>query len=68
MCDCDSSFENYLVTGANRGLGLGLVKEILEQHKPTKVIATVRNLDDCTELKELKSKYKNLYIYKLGIL
>ncbi|KAJ5881439.1 Short-chain dehydrogenase/reductase SDR [Penicillium soppii] len=40
----------YVVTGANRGLGLGLTKKLLER-RATTVIASVRNLEAATSLK-----------------
>lgn len=37
---------SILITGCNRGLGLGLVKQLLEFSKPTKhIFATCRNPD-----------------------
>lgn len=46
--------KSYLVTGANRGIGLGLVKEIL-QTETNRVFATVRNLDSVADLKAIGS-------------
>ena len=44
-----------IITGANRGIGLGLVKVYLENH--WRVIATCRNPETATELMTLKEKY-----------
>lgn len=35
---------SILITGCNRGLGLGLVKEFLKHAKPNLIFATCRNL------------------------
>jgi len=43
----------YLITGANRGIGLGLASHYLSQPN-TIVVATARNLDSATELLNLK--------------
>ncbi|KAK5974973.1 hypothetical protein GCK32_022706, partial [Trichostrongylus colubriformis] len=37
---------SVMVTGANRGLGLGLVKEFLKNKEICQVIATARNPDN----------------------
>ncbi|VDO83811.1 unnamed protein product, partial [Haemonchus placei] len=37
---------SVMVTGANRGLGLGLVKEFMKNKEIHKIIATARNPDD----------------------
>ncbi|MES1911744.1 MAG: hypothetical protein MHM6MM_004129 [Cercozoa sp. M6MM] len=42
---------NYLVTGANRGLGLEFVKQL---SRTSRVFATARNVSAATELKELQ--------------
>lgn len=36
-------FKSVVVTGANRGLGLEFVKQLVEMNECTKVIATCRN-------------------------
>lgn len=58
---------SILITGANRGIGLGLVKHILEQNGPLKIVlATYRNADSATKLMDLKKQYSNLHLLKLG--
>ena len=59
--------KKILVTGANRGLGLGLVKKFLENNE--KVICTTRNLSKSKELILCKEKYNdNLEICELDLL
>ena len=58
---------NVLITGANRGLGLGFVKSFLA--KNVNVICTTRNISGSKELLESKKKYpKNLEILELDLL
>ena len=58
---------NVLITGANRGLGLGFVKSFLA--KNINVICTARNIPGSTELLECKKKYPdNLKILELDLL
>ena len=51
--------KNILITGANRGLGLGLVKKYLENNE--KVFCTTRNISKSKELKLLKEKHFNIF-------
>ncbi|KAF1744268.1 hypothetical protein MXB_1740 [Myxobolus squamalis] len=66
-CKDNTGAKNFLITGANRGLGLGLVVEILKNCCQSKVFATVRDLHDCKDLTDLAIQYKNLHILKLDI-
>lgn len=53
-----------LVTGANRGIGLGFVAACLKQGD--RVIATARNVNTARDLKKLKGEYPgNLEIFEL---
>jgi len=55
-----------LITGSNKGIGLGLVKQLLENKYF--VIATCRNLSKAQELQDLQKKYsKNLELMQLDI-
>ncbi len=55
-----------LITGANRGLGLGLVKEYANDG--WKVIATSRNPNDSNDLTELVNKKGNdIEIHQLDV-
>jgi len=56
----------WLVTGASRGLGFGLVKKILETSKENTVFATCRKPDDAKQLAELAGS-SNLFIVKLDV-
>ncbi|KIH56449.1 hypothetical protein ANCDUO_13369 [Ancylostoma duodenale] len=47
---------SVLVTGANRGIGLGLVKEFLKNEDIQHVIATARDTSAAKELNEIKDK------------
>nr|ACO15575.1 C-factor [Caligus clemensi] len=46
---------NILITGSNRGIGLGLVKEYLKDSKVRKIIATCRNRSKAKELVALEA-------------
>ncbi|RKF17946.1 SDR family oxidoreductase [Alginatibacterium sediminis] len=56
---------NILVTGANRGIGLGLVQRYLKQGHA--VIATCRNIDTSPELSKLSLQYSKLRIQLLDV-
>lgn len=55
-----------IITGSNRGMGLGWVKHFLNEGYT--VIATARKPEKATELMELKKKYKKqLFVEKLDV-
>ncbi|MFL2802452.1 MAG: SDR family oxidoreductase [Paracoccaceae bacterium] len=59
--------KNILITGANRGLGLGFVKKFLE--KNVKVFCTTRNLSKSDDLMIYKKKYPHsLEIFEVNLL
>lgn len=43
----------YLITGASRGIGLGLVKELARRHTDIVIVACVRDPDNTPALKEV---------------
>ena len=58
---------NVLITGANRGLGLGFAKKCLK--KDVHVLATVRDIKGSKELLALKERFpENLEIFELDLL
>ncbi|XP_055909133.1 C-factor [Eupeodes corollae] len=60
--------KSILITGCNRGLGLGLVKTFLNLPKPPKyVFATCRNIEQAGDLKELGSQHNNLHILEIDL-
>ncbi|MFC4891770.1 SDR family oxidoreductase [Pseudofrancisella aestuarii] len=62
----DKKEKNILVTGSNRGIGLGFVEYYLR--KGYNVIATCRNTKQADNLQKLKSNYENnLFIESLDV-
>lgn len=57
--------ETVLITGANRGLGLGFARAYAD--RGWTVIATARNPDEAADLKDLKAKGKDVTIEKLDV-
>ena len=58
---------NVLITGANRGLGLGFVKKYLE--KNVYVLCTTRDITGSRELLECKDRFpNNIEIFELDLL
>ncbi|XP_054271970.1 C-factor-like isoform X2 [Macrosteles quadrilineatus] len=60
---------SLLITGANRGIGLELVKQFLKHPsaKPEILIATARKPNEAKELQELASQDKTLHILPLDV-
>ncbi|KAJ3047657.1 hypothetical protein HK097_011340 [Rhizophlyctis rosea] len=50
---------NCVVTGANRGIGLGLVQQLLSQQQHSTVFALCRNPNSATSLTNLSNQYPN---------
>lgn len=54
-----------LITGSNRGIGLGLVKQYIE--RDWQVIATARRPKSASDLQELARGYSKLHIERLDV-
>lgn len=62
------AMNSVLITGCNRGLGLGLVMSFLTLRNPIKhIFATVRDPSGAQELKDLASAHNNLRILQLDV-
>ncbi|XP_037940371.1 C-factor-like [Teleopsis dalmanni] len=60
---------SILITGCNRGLGLGIVKELLLlPNVPKYIFATCRDQSKAKELQELAAKHSNIYILEIDLL
>ncbi|CAG9859605.1 unnamed protein product [Phyllotreta striolata] len=60
--------KSILITGCNRGLGLGLVRKLVtEQTSPKCIMVTCRNLEKATELQEIANKNSNVHILQLDV-
>jgi len=58
----------YFVAGASRGIGIELVRKILENYPGSKVVAGARNPNENKDLKELQHSYKDrLTLVRLDI-
>ncbi|GMR62531.1 hypothetical protein PMAYCL1PPCAC_32726, partial [Pristionchus mayeri] len=55
-----SDMVSILVTGANRGIGLGLVRQLVLEPSVSIVIATARDIDNATDLKAIYSQKLHL--------
>jgi len=58
---------SVLVTGANRGIGLELTRQLAASHSADHVFATSRNTNDCQDLKDLQKKHKHVHILQLEV-
>ncbi|CAK5056848.1 unnamed protein product [Meloidogyne enterolobii] len=59
---------NIFITGANRGIGIGLVKEILKQVKGVNnLFAGCRNPEEAKELQTLSSQNPSVKIVKIDV-
>lgn len=59
---------SILITGCNRGLGLGLIKCFLQLSSPPQhIIATCRNVQQAEELNSLAKQHSNLHILQIDL-
>ncbi|EFN85971.1 uncharacterized protein LOC105181878 [Harpegnathos saltator] len=59
---------SILITGCNRGLGLGLVKRLVGSQKPPdNIFATCRDATKATELRALADKSSNIHIIEIDL-
>ncbi|KAK2576252.1 hypothetical protein KPH14_005618 [Odynerus spinipes] len=59
---------SILITGCNRGLGLGLVKHLVQLSTPPEnIFATCRDTSKATELKELAEKSGKIHIIEIDL-
>ncbi|XP_063439049.1 C-signal-like isoform X1 [Mytilus trossulus] len=60
--------KNVLITGANRGLGLELVKQFLRLPSPPKtLLATCRSPENAKDLNDIAAKHSNVKVMKLDV-
>lgn len=60
---------SILITGCNRGLGLGLVKSLAKLPKPPQhIFATCRDAEQAVELKQFADSCKNVHILQIDLL
>ncbi|XP_055710398.1 C-factor [Phlebotomus papatasi] len=60
---------SILITGCNRGLGLGLVKCLVRNGRemPKHLLATVRNAEKAQELQQLAKEHSNIHILEIDL-
>uniref|UniRef100_T1JIA7 Short-chain dehydrogenase n=1 Tax=Strigamia maritima TaxID=126957 RepID=T1JIA7_STRMM len=58
--------ESILITGANRGIGLELIRQIAASHNPKNLFAVCRNPNDASELKQLADIHSSITILQLS--
>ncbi|XP_050955818.1 C-factor [Labeo rohita] len=63
-----SKCHSVLITGASRGLGLQMVRQLLDTpNRPQKIIATARNPAAAKELQELAKSHPNVHVLPLDV-
>ncbi|XP_016122954.1 C-factor [Sinocyclocheilus grahami] len=63
-----SKCHSVLITGASRGLGLQMVRQLLySPNRPQKIIATARNPAAAQELQELAKSHPNVHVLPLDV-
>lgn len=62
------AMNSILITGCNRGLGLGLVKSLIKHESaPKYIFATCRNLEKADELRSIAEANKNVHILQIDL-
>lgn len=60
--------KSVLITGCNRGLGLGLVQQLVQRPTPPKhLIATCRNPQQAEALTSIAAQHKNLHVLQIDV-
>ncbi|KAJ1531073.1 hypothetical protein ONE63_005900 [Megalurothrips usitatus] len=60
--------KSVLITGCNRGLGLGLVQQLVQRPTPPKhLIATCRNPQQAKELGAIAAQHKNVHVLQIDV-
>ncbi|XP_044261618.1 C-factor [Tribolium madens] len=60
--------KSILVTGCNRGIGLGLIRHLVKEKNPPKhVIATCRSIEKAKDLQQIASENKNVHLLELDV-
>jgi len=62
-----ASLKSVFITGANRGIGLNLVKEIVSTLKPQYLFATFRNVAQAKELEEFAKSNSCVHLIQMDI-
>lgn len=58
--------KRFLITGANRGIGLEIIRQLFKHYNPEKVFAACRKPREANVLKEIAQNEKRLHIIKIG--
>lgn len=60
--------KSILITGCNRGLGLGLVRQFLKiSHPPGCLIATCRDIQKAEELRKIAECHQNVHVLEIDL-
>jgi len=62
-----SKSKNVFITGGNRGIGLGLVEEIIKQFKPDNIFATFREAGTAEKLHALAAANPCLHLIQMDV-
>jgi NAD(P)-dependent dehydrogenase (short-subunit alcohol dehydrogenase family) len=60
--------KSILVTGCNRGIGLGLIRRLVKHpNPPAHVIATCRSVEKAKELQQIATQHNNVHLLELDV-